>query len=138
MPRCPPAYRPLFRAHVGSCAKNHARPRHCLSKGRGVRGIKTLGFLGESFRQTEVQYLDLVSFGDHHIGWLQIPMGHAFFMRCLEPFGYLSADAQNLVNRQRPFAQPLRQRIALDKLQNDEAFFLRPVQVRIWQQCLGD
>jgi len=50
---------------------------------------------------------------------------NSFFVRALKPLGYLPTNAESFVDRQRAFAQPLRQRFAFDKLHNDEAFAFR-------------
>jgi hypothetical protein len=46
---------------------------------------------------------------------------HSLFVSRLKPLGYLPADARSFVDRQRPFADFLCQRLAFNKLHHNEA-----------------
>ena len=98
----------------------------------------SLRFVRQGFCQAEVQYLDLVSGSDHHIGRFQIPVDHSLFMRCFKRFGYLAAYSQGFFNRQAALCSAFAPAFHPRQAPGRGSVFLRPVRVRRSQRCWGD
>ena len=86
-----------------------------------VRGCRHRPALRNLFRQTEVQNLCLAALGDENIRWLDVAMDDAFRMGRVERVGNLRGQVQQHMERHRPTADPLLQRLPLQQFHGDEA-----------------
>lgn len=100
----------LLRAQVARSA--HYRP------GRAHEGLRlhlAARNLGPQLRQTEVQHLHPPILGDEDVLGFEIPVDDALFVGRSEPTGDLQSDLDGLPGSQRPAAQPLPERLALQQ-----------------------
>ena len=82
-----------------------------LSSGRVERPLKCL-------RQAEVEQLHS-RLRDHHVGGLQIPVHDSLRMGAVESVGDLDPVPEDLLDRKRPFCQPLGQRLPFEILHDE-------------------
>ena len=71
------------------------------------------------FGKTEVEDLDLAVGRQANVRGLQIAVNDAALVRGLESLGDLSADADDLVHRDRRACQPRVQSLAVDEFESD-------------------
>jgi hypothetical protein len=67
---------------------------------RKTREKKQADILSSLKIDARIQYLDLVSLSDHHVGGFQVPMYYSLFVRGFKSFGDLVADHHCFINRQ--------------------------------------
>jgi hypothetical protein len=84
-----------------------------------VRRARFVRVAPETFREAEVEHLDDTVARQHHVGGLQVAMHDAILVRGLQRRRDLPADAQRFLGGQRPAAEPLFERLAIDELHRD-------------------
>ncbi len=80
------------------------------------------GFLFQ-FRQTEVQQLR-PRFGEHDVAGLQVAMRDTFAVGLVQRIGNLDRVLQHMLQRQRTFQQPLRERLAFEIFHHQKINFV--------------
>jgi hypothetical protein len=75
----------------------------------------------EGLGQTEIEDLDAAFGRDLDIGGLEVAVDDALLVRGFERLRDLESQAEGLLDRDRPPLQPIRERVALDQLENEEA-----------------
>ena len=112
----------LLRRHVGRGAEDHPGLRHRRRRDRR-RLHETVPSSPsrplDRFRQAEVEDLHRAVGADLDIGWLQVAMNDAVFVRGFERLGNLLRDRQRFVEGNRTLRNALRQVIALDQLHHE-------------------
>jgi hypothetical protein len=111
----------LFRTHVGGSPEDSSSSGHGLCYRRRLGRGCNRRFGCEGFSETKIEDFDLFVARDHDIGRFQITMNHAFLVRGLETLSYLAAKFQSHVRREWSLQDPVRQRLPIDQLYNDEA-----------------
>ena len=110
----------LLGRHVSRRAENHAGLRGHQAQGRRVcrAGCRRrhVGRLGK----TEVEHFHTAVGTDHDVGRLQIAVNDALFVCGFQGFRDLSRNLEGVVGGDRPARDPLRERLALDELQDQE------------------
>ena len=86
-------------------------------RGHGRQPTNLIGWL--QLRQPKVQQLR-PGLGQHDVGWLQIPMHDPLPVRLVQGIRYLDGNGQRLIERQCALLQPLRQRLAIEILHDQE------------------
>ena len=118
-PRCRRACRPaclcLFRRHVRGHAENAPDLVEALVMVGTVCGIFAGGF--ECFRQAKVENLHLPGWCDLDVGRFQIAVNDSLLVRSLQRVRDLTGDRQRFLERDRPARNPVRERLAIHKLQ---------------------
>ncbi len=102
--------------HVLHGAHHHAGAGDRKRRGDG---LVVHGRLGRRFREPEVEELGTRA-GQHHVRRLEIPVDDAVPMRLVERIRDLAAVPDDVLDRQRPLGQALRQRLALEELHDQE------------------
>src|SRR5260370_1156760 len=93
-------------------AMSASRRLRSFSNQRRHVGLQPLG-------EAEVEALHRASEGDLNVGRFEIAMDDAFLVRRLQRVRNLAGDRQRVVDRERTATDHVRQRLALDQLQND-------------------
>ena len=104
----------LFRRHVVEGAHDRAGTRVDLSDGIGTESRAELG-------QPEIEDFRVAIRPDHHVLGLHVAMDDPRRMRGSQSGRDLNAQRDGLVERHRPTAKTLSQRLPADELHGDEA-----------------
>ena len=113
----------LLRAHVGRGSEDRAGVRRRSRDGRGKRRVDRASGRFRDPRESEVEHFDGTVGPDLDVGWLQVPMDDARFVRRLQARRDAGGDRKSLVDRQRSGGEPFGERRPLDELHDEEARF---------------